>query len=179
MTQHTIQAFGPVTASHPDYWRVAALIGDPPAELWGDGRHDLSELPADAMWWLTVAADIPVALAAVWQDNDGQWRSGCNAELGWRSRPEQERYWPGLHALRQVWLTEYGREIDRITTWLHDVEGAPAGTASVVRVHLDSGWTLTGLAGTVPGGCFARQLELRLPGGLVAGTGFEPVASGL
>lgn len=151
-----IQILGPITTDH---WRIAKLITDPPPELWDDGRHDLSEVPDDALWWLAIEDDISVALGAVWREPDESWRSGCNAELGWRGRAA--RYWPELHKARQSWLADHG-EIGHIVTWLHDVEDAPPGTESVVRVHFDSGWTLTGLAGALDGGCYARQLELRL-----------------
>lgn len=149
---------GPITRDHQG---ITGLIDNPPAELWDDGRHNLSEVPGNAFWWLAVEDGAPVALGAVWQEPDGTWRSGCNAEIGWRSRPEQARHWPDLHAARQTWLTGRRSEISRIVTWLHDVEGAPAGTSNVVRAHLDSGWTLTGQAGTLDGGRYARQLELR------------------
>lgn len=150
-----IEILGPITSDH---WRITKLAADPPAELWDDGRHNLAEVPGNAVWWLAAEDDTPVALSAVWREPDGTWRSGCNAELGWRQR--DERYWPLLHTLRQDWLTERRDEISHVVTWLHDEQGAPPGTESVVRVHLDSGWTLTGQAGALDGGRYARQLEL-------------------
>lgn len=152
-----------LTAGHPDHERVIGkLIADPPAELWDDGKHDLTEVPADAVWWVAIDEhETVLALGAVWREPDGSWRSGCNAELGWRDRVE--RHWPGLHHTRQAWLAEHATRlgIDRITTWLHDEQHAPPGTAPVVRGHLDTGWTLTGEHGiddTVVDGKYARQL---------------------
>ncbi len=150
-----------LTAEHPDRdWVLGLLTDRQHDELWSDGRHKLSEVPADGVWWVGVKDETVVALGAVWQDPGGTWHSGCNAELGWRDR--DERYWPDLHDARQGWLAGNAVRLDirRITTWLHDVEGAAPGTSAVVRVHLDTGWTLTGQAGALDGGCYARQLEL-------------------
>lgn len=146
---------------------IGRLIAAPPDELWDDGRHNLAEVPGGAVWWVAVDEhDAVLALGVIWQEPDGAWRSGCNAELGWRGR--DERYWPDLHQARQRWLAEQHDQlgIKHITTWLHDEQGAAPGTAAVVRTHLDTGWTLTGANGTLDGGRYARQLAWRpaIPG---------------
>lgn len=151
-----------LTAEHPDRDRVLGLLTDEQhAELWADGRHKIAEVPDNAVWWVALHNGAIVALGALWQEPDGTWRSGCNAELGWRDR--DERWWPELHDARQTWLADHAARlgITRITTWLHDVEGAAPGTSAVVRVHLDTKWKLTGEHGTLDGGSYARQLAWR------------------
>lgn len=144
------------TAPGTTAWRrwIQPLVDQPPAELWADGAHDLTALPPAIIVWAAVEERV-LALASAWP-GDEVWCCGLNAEIGWRDRAE--RYWPLCHAARQDWLIE--QRIRRATTWLHD-EPPPAapGTADVVRIHLETGWTFTGREGPSPDGPhYAREL---------------------
>lgn len=125
---------------------LAALIpvmANPAPEIRTDASIDMDgPQEPGKIWWVATDATAVLAWCAAWPDGADAWHCGSNYELDWRTRTG--RFWPRTHRRRQQWLERIAAPA---STWLHDAHPDTGSHDNVVRVHLDTGWTLTGKGG--------------------------------